>query len=324
MLTKSEFMRDKGFWARVIGSFMSEATTNASMVLNAVDKYNLDMKQGMSRQQAWKKNKDLIGRTFYVYSVGAVLLAAVQAAADAWRDDDEYEEYGEKYADAFLGNLVDELSPLNKLPIINQGWELLKALFAAGGFSDLDLYGQVANLPFADIADQLIKSVQIFTDKIMGENTNYTWYAGIHKLLQAASGVSGLPMATATREFVSVWNNTVASFAPSLRIVTYEATQTETRNALYKAILSGDEKEIARIEAKYDEQKDIDAALRKALRENDPRIREAAEAADTGKGAVYAKLVNEIVKEGHFERRIIVGAIAAELDRIKEEKKKTE
>jgi N12 class adenine-specific DNA methylase len=320
ILTKNEFMRDKGAFARLVGSFMSEATTNASMLLNAVDKYNLDIKRGMTRQQAWQKNGKLIGRTFYVYSVGAVLLAAMQAVADAWRDDDEYEEYGEKWVNEFVGNLIDELMPFNKLPIISDFYDLAKSLLSAMG---VDTYGNPPQSVFMQWYDSLVKGTEIIYDKITGENTNYTWYGGIYKLLQAVSGMSGLPMASATREVISAWNNTVGAFAPSLRIVTHESTQTETRNALYEAILSGDEKEVARIEAKYGDQKDINAAIRKALRENDPRIKEAAEAIVDGKGDVYSKLLNEIKKEGKFSHELIQGAIAAEYEAIMEKKKQS-
>ena len=45
---------------------------------------------------------------------------------------------------------------------------------------------------------------------------------GIYKLLQAVSGMSGLPMAAATREIVSLWNNTVGAMAPSLKVRSYD------------------------------------------------------------------------------------------------------
>ena len=318
VLTKNEFMRDKGTFARLVGSFMSEATTNASMLLDAYDKYNLDIKRGMTKQQAWQKNGQMIGRTVCVYSVGAILLAAVQAAADAFRDDDEYEEYSEKWIEAFTGNLVDELMPFNKLPIIADFYDLAKELLSIFG---VDTYGNPPQSVFMQWYDSLVKGTEIIYDKVMGASTNYTWYGGIYKLLQAASGIAGLPMASATREVISIWNNTVGAMAPSLRVITYEATQAEVRDALYEAVLSGDEKEIARIEAEYDEQKDIDAALRKALRENDPRIKEAAEAVINGKGADYARIVNEMDKEGKFSRKIITGAIAAEVEKIKNSNK---
>ena len=222
ILTKNEFMRDKGTFARLVGSFMSEPVTNASMMIDAIDKYNLDMKRGMSMRDAWQKNKRIIGRTLYVYGVGAVLLAAVQAAVDALRDDDEYEEWYEKWFEAFVGNLIDELMPFNKLPIIADFYDLAKSLLSIVG---VDTYGNPPQSVFMQWYDSLVKGTEIIYDNITGEDTNYTWYGGIFKLLQAASGISGLPMASATREIITFWNNTVGAMAPSLKVKTYESSE---------------------------------------------------------------------------------------------------
>ena len=219
ILTKNEFMRDKGAFARLVGSFMSEPTTNASMLIDAYDKYALDIQRGMTRQQAWQKNGRMIGRRLYVYAVGAVLLAAVQAAADALRDDDDYEEWYEKWLEAFGGNLVDELMPFNKLPILSDFYDLAKELLSIVG---VDTYGNPPQSVFMQWYDSLINGTEIIYEKISGEDTNYTWYGGIYKLLQAASGMTGLPMASATREIITAWNNTVGAMAPSLKLTTYE------------------------------------------------------------------------------------------------------
>ena len=219
VLTKNEFMRDKGFFARSIGSFMSEPTTTASMLVDAYDKYHMDLQRGMSRQQAWKRNSKNIVRTVYVYGIGAAILAAVQAVADAFRDDDDYQEWYEKWLEAFGGNLVDELMPFNKLPVLSQVYEFAKELIAAGGF---DIYGQMSNFVWTDIAEQLVKGTEILYDKISGADSSYTWYGGAYKLLQGVSGIFGLPMAAATREFATVWNNIVGAMAPSMKIKTYD------------------------------------------------------------------------------------------------------
>ena len=222
VLTKNEFMRDKGTFARLVGSFMSEPTTNASMLIDAYDKYALDIQRGMTRQQAWKKNGKMIGRRLYVYAVGAILLAAVQAAADALRDDDDYEDWYEKWLEAFGGNLVDELMPFNKLPIMSDFYDLAKELLSIFG---VDTYGNPPQSVFMQWYDSLVKGTEIIYQKIMDEDTNYTWYGGIYKLLQAASGISGLPMASATREIVTAWNNTIGAMAPSLKLKDYEPSE---------------------------------------------------------------------------------------------------
>ena len=220
VLTKNEFLRSKGAFARLIGSFMSEPTTTASMVIDAVDKYNADLKRGMTRTRAWEKNRRMIGRVIYSYAVSAVVLAVVQAAADALRDDDDYETFIEKWLEAFGGNLVDNLIPFNKLPILADFYDLAKELVSIFG---IDTYGNPPQSVFMQWYDSLVNGVEILYNKISGEDTNYTWYSGIYKLLQAASGITGLPMATATREIITVWNNIVGAMAPSLKVKTYDA-----------------------------------------------------------------------------------------------------
>jgi N12 class adenine-specific DNA methylase len=219
VLTKNEFMRDKGFFARAVGSFMSEPTTTASMLIDAYDKFEMDMQRGLSRQQAWKRNSGNIVRTAYVYGIGALCLAAVQAVADSFRDDDDYQDFFQKWLEAFKGNLVDELMPINKLPIASDFYELAKELLSVMG---VDTYGNPPQSVFMQWYDSLVKGVEILWDKVSGADTNYTLYGGVYKLLQAVSGMAGLPMAAATREIVTAWNNTVGAMAPSLKIKTYD------------------------------------------------------------------------------------------------------
>ena len=219
VLTKNEFMRDKGFWARAVGSFMSEPTTTASMLVDAYDKYHMDLQRGMTRQQAWKKNSKMIVRTAYVYGLGAAILAAVQAVADAFRDDDDYQKWYEKWLEAFGGNLVDELMPFNKLPLVSDFYDLAKELLSIFG---VDTYGNPPQSVFMQWYDSLVKGVKIVYGRITGEEERYTWYGGAYKLLQAASGMTGLPMASATREIVTAWNNIVGGMAPSLKVKTYD------------------------------------------------------------------------------------------------------
>ena len=147
------------------------------------------------------------------------LPAAVQAVADAFRDDDDYQEWYEKWLEAFGGNLVDEAMPLNKLPILSDFYEVAKELLSILG---VDTYGNAPTSVFMQWYDSLVKGVEILHDKIKGEDTNYTWYGGAYKLLQAVSGMTGLPMAAATREIVTVWNNIVGGMAPSLKVKTYD------------------------------------------------------------------------------------------------------
>lgn len=231
VLTKNAFLRSKGAGARLIGSFMSEPTTTASMLMNAYDQYSMDLQRGMTRQQAWKKHRKMIGRTMYVYAIGVVLLAAAESVADAWRDDDDYKTFLEKWLDAFGGNLLDEANPLNKLPILRDFYELIKSVLGALG---VDTYGNEPRSVIFQWRDHFLKGTQILHKKIMGEDTNYTWYGGIYKMLQAISGMTGLPLASATREVIGAWNNTVGAMAPSLKAKTYDAGESANIKYAYQ------------------------------------------------------------------------------------------
>ena len=239
VLTKNEYLRSKGFFARAIGSFMSEPTTTASMLIDAYDKYHADMQRGLTKQQAWKKNSRMIVRTAYVYGLSATILAAVQAVADALRDDDDYQEWYEKWLEAFGGNLVDEVMPVNKLPILSDFYEVAKEMLSIFG---VDTYGNAPTSVFMQWYDSLVKGTEIIYDKTSGTDTNYTWYGGAYKLLQAASGMSGLPMAAATREIITAWNNIVGAMAPSLKVKTYDpGEKNEIKYAYQDGYLTADE-----------------------------------------------------------------------------------
>jgi hypothetical protein len=57
--------------------------------------------------------------------------------------------------------------------------------------------------------------------------------------------------------------------------------------------------------------------MRKGLRDNDSRIKEAAQARYGGDVAEYKRIAKEIIAEGHFSQDIVVGAINAEVNAIK-------
>ena len=85
---------------------------------------------------------------------------------------------------------------------------------------------------------------------------------------------------------------------------------------LYEAYLSGDKTQIARVESRYKDQSSINSAIRKALRENDPRIAQAAQAKFNGDLDEYMRLAKAIIAEKHFSQDNVVAAINAELNAL--------
>jgi hypothetical protein len=83
---------------------------------------------------------------------------------------------------------------------------------------------------------------------------------------------------------------------------------------LYDAYRLGDTTHIARVESRYRDRTAINTALRKALRENDPRIKEAAEAKFNGNISEYTRIARQIISDGHFSQDNVVAAINAEIN----------
>ena len=303
VLTKNEYLRSKGFFARTIGSFMSEPTTTASMLINAYDKYHADMQRGMNRTQAWKNNRRMIGRTMYVYGLSAVVLAAVQAAADALRDDDDYQDFIEKWLEAFSGNMLDELMPLNKLPIFSEFYEFIKELISVGGF---DIYGQISNLTYAEIGEKLVKGMEIIYGRITGDEDKYTWYGGIYKLLQAVSGMTGIPMAAATREIITAWNNTAGAMAPSLKVKTYDSGEkNEIKYAYEDGYLTAEEATALLLENGLADNEDEAYWMIQGWEAGDGYSRYDAIYDAVRNGTGFAEAMNELTAHGHDEDDVL-------------------
>ena len=235
ILTKTEYMRDKGFYSRLTSSFMSEPVTAVSPFLETAYRIKAEAgRKGGSFQTAWRKHGGKLGRLAYVYGVTAVMTGVLQSLIDAWRDDDEYQTFGEKFLEVLGGNIGEELNPVEKLPVIKEIGTALSAMFAKARGEDVWL--QISTLPLGDVAEYATDATEILMKKLKGQNTGYTWYGSIRKYLQAASGLTGVPLATPTREAVDIWNNIVGRMAPSLKAKTYEQ---KPADALRDAFLAG-------------------------------------------------------------------------------------
>lgn len=244
LLTKAEFLRSKGGLARQLGSFMSEPSATMSMLADAHFKYTDDLQRGLSRSEAWQRNGGNIAKTAAVYAVGQVILSAMLAVIDAWRDDDEYDRenwlrnYLQKYLNAFKGNVIEELLPFGKVPIVSELYEVLKGwLDYAGVFEKLglDLYGNDISSGLSMYLKYIDKAMRIIIDKTgwSGNKTNYTNYGVVYNLIRGVSNLSGMPFGTAWRELEDIWNNTAGYFVPRLKLKTYERAADRKRREGY-------------------------------------------------------------------------------------------
>lgn len=91
------------------------------------------------------------------------------------------------------------------------------------------------------------------------------------------------------------------------------------KDNLWEAIVSDDVDELNKIMREYKTKSAYNTAVRKALKENDSRIKSAAEAKYSGDFDTFRRIVLEIKAEGHFSQDDIVSAINSTVSSLKKE-----
>lgn len=232
VLTRSQYMRNPGFFAKWTSSFMSEPTTTYNMLLNAYSKFATEARN-TNFQKAWKKTGKMVFRTMAVYTVTAAINAIVESLMGAWRDEDDYKTFTEKFQDGYYDNYINNIMPFNKLPLISDVYEYAKKSLALFG---VDTYGYGDTNVITQWLDQMYAGLEIIADKASGEPTNYTEYGAIYKLMQGVSSLAGVPAASFMREVVAMWNNTGGRMT-GRKIVVYKTSKSQGYQQMYDAIM---------------------------------------------------------------------------------------
>ena len=301
VLSRSGQMRSKDTGMKMATAFMAEPTTSMNMMVDAM----IQGKRGNKRY-----TRKTVGAVASSIILNSILVSLVYAA----RDDDEDETYTEKYVGSLVSELLDGFNPLTYIPFVKDVWSIAQGYDVER--SDMSLYSK------------LWQSVEnLFNENLSAEDKVKDFAGTVLNLF-------GLPAKNIMRDVDAMFNLTndfmsgtqttgagiIYSIEDSLRnsIPLLGRFYEEDSNAkkLYDAIISGDKVQIERIKSQFKDDKAIESALRKALRENDPRIVEAAQARVNGDIARYTSLVKEIKAEGHFSQDTIVAAINAEINAI--------
>lgn len=325
-LSRSANMRSKSGLMQMATAFMAEPTTSINMVQDAIWQF----RRGY-RRQATKTVRAVLDSMI----ANAVLVSLIYAL----RDDDEDETFAEKYASALTTELIDGANPLTYIPWVKDLWSI------AQGFdverSDMSLA--------ADLYDSLQKAAKLFAKDTEGmteeEEKAVIWQRveACWGIVDIAASFFGVPVKNVRRDIMaavktiengrnnaergirnttgSFWSEVGEAVRKTIPVLGWESQSKADK--LYSAISSGDTSYIERLKKTYvdDEGKfnesSYTTAVRKGLRENDPRIREAAKAKLDKDFTEYRRLILEIVNEGHFKRKDVVAAIDTEFVALK-------
>lgn len=238
ILTRSSFMRSKSQAMREATSFMSEPTLSSNILISAFQ----DFEAGHT---TWDKAKRALVICFEGYVLAGVVNAMVTALMDAWRDDDKYETFWEKYLQAFFGensildgNLFSEMNPLEKIIFVRDALSIIRGYDVMPGYADLFKQGY----------DFLTSAKDFFTDR-----GSMTLYGLIYRGLQVLGTTSGIAFAGLSREAIAlhnnvvlpIWNKTFGQMYPNMElspIRRYEPSgNTEIKNAFLRGYLTEEE-----------------------------------------------------------------------------------
>lgn len=256
-LTRSQFMRSKNSKAQEVSSFMSEPTLSANILMDAALQFNMENRRSGSAKAAWKKTGGYVAKAVAVYSIGQIAAALLEGLWDAWRDDED-EKFGEKFIDSFVENLVLDLLPFNKIPIISDMVEAVLSLFDLGFFSSESLYS-------TGLA-QMVSAVDAWRD-VLGGKSSATAYNALYKTVRAISSFYGVAFGGVMREGVALWNNTAGAYDSTWKIRTYEPSKAEKAGLLLDALIEGDDRKAESLRAEFADEKAIQSGVRSAIRE---------------------------------------------------------
>ena len=256
MLTRSQIMRSKRGMAQESAAFMSEPTLSANILMDAGFEFNAEKRRTGSAKAAWNKTGKYIGRAVAVYAIGQLTAALLEGLWDAWRDEDD-EEFGEKYLDAFIENLVLDLAPFNKLPIVSDVFEAALAMFDVGFYS--------SDKMSTTWLTQAVSAVDTWKDALSG-NSSVTVYNALYKSVRAISSFFGVSASGVMREAVALWNNTAGAYDATLKIRTYDSSQEELGEMLLDAFVKGNDRRANSLKAEFKDEEDSKKAIRTAVK----------------------------------------------------------
>lgn len=221
-MTRSDIMRSSSTFSKIFTSFLSEPTVSYNLVMEGTRQILKD-KKAMGLKTAIGRNWKTAGRAYQAYVVSALAAAVVESLADALRDTDD-DPLWEKLLDAFGGwdgNLVSDLNPLNKLPVLREVFNAIDG--RDNGRMDTEVWAA-----FKKAYDILMESYRLATGKQEKATAttyygNMTTYGKVYQTFRAVSMLSGLPLSAASRELVTAWNNMAGLVWPGLKCRTYES-----------------------------------------------------------------------------------------------------
>ena len=316
IFAKSPMLKSKRVWVQMAVSFMNEPNTVANMAESAVRNTVRGNWKGGLRKSA-----------VLIHSI--IFTGVLKSIIYAMRDDDEDETYIEKYIEALTGSLMDDFNALNYIPLARDAWSVAQGYDVER--ADMAIVSDAVNALNAVIKNATTQAEDMTEEQLIEFDKKVTeanW-----ELVGSLASFFGIPVKNIRRDIkgvidhakiassnagkttnLSVLDKVYDAIIESIPFMKNERTKVDK---LYDAIISGDQTYLDRLKSTYKTEDAYQNAVRKALRENDPRIHAAAQARYEGRTEEYKRIFREIKDEGKFNFDDIMSAINSEETKIR-------
>ena len=311
-LHRPEIQKSGGVISEALGTFKTDLYQGAGLMADALGEYRANP----TKENANALAKAVTGNVMSAVwgSIMTTAFALLRYKVNRYRDDEDDEIDAESWLKVqgsdLAGDLVGYIVPL----FGGEVYDIVSAVIKGEQIESFD------NMVLETINDFVNACVGVGNAVRQGDWANETAYK---KLINSIGSIFGVPISNMTRLWEAI--NLHAQDIANGELGSFEAGLTSP-NALrlYNAYIEGNADKIKKASRLYKDQKDIDSALRKQLRENDPRMKEAANAYIAGDYAKYNALRAEIVSEGIFSNTLVTDALKAEINYIKNKDKESE
>ena len=227
-LAKSELMREKNMWAKMVTAFMAEPTVTYNMLMDAV----IDAK-GKRFGAATKSVGAVIAATL----LNSLLASVIYAARD---DDDEDATYFERYVKNLVGSLDPIDVTLNLVPMVKDVYEIFRGYDVErtdmSVFNDIYTYSKVLSNPDKSWLDRLKSGVSL-AGIITGIPAKNIW-RDIEGTVNTFKTVKGTDYRDGAAKMAALQGLSEWAFGP-------DVSETATIDKLVRAMAKGDQAETA-------------------------------------------------------------------------------
>lgn len=316
ILHRSQIMRKKGLYTQMATSFMSEPIKNFNMAGNALVE--------LVRNNTPENRKKFM-RCYLTIIASGVATACAAGLVDAMRDDDDEDEFFEKWKKAVAGdlseaetkkdvvmarlssNIADNLNPMGMIPYLRDAWSRMQGY-------------DIKRTDF-DWLNDIIKNILRWKDFIAGES-EYTLSSMLLNTAGAVSKMAGIPIGSAERD-LKAFSNLIVLHIIGDDEMKYDYRKlskdigSEKNTAYYvermlKAKFSGNEALATRtyndmVKAGISNEiidSRIETQEKKALKE-EPAAEEAAEAYAAGDYEGYMDALDSLTEKGYGRKNAI-------------------